>query len=134
MKEKFCTAINCMDGRIQVPVIDFLKSKLEVDFVDIVTVPGPNKILSEGLDIQTIERIKSCVGLSVKKHGSMVVAVSAHEDCAGNPVDTQVQLEQLLSAVKVIKSWNFKVKLIALWINKNGETKEISTEKIVHQD
>ena len=128
MKGKFCTSINCMDGRIQLPVISFLKAKFGVDFVDVISVPGPNKILSEGLDIQTIERLKNCVGISVKKHGSMVVAVSAHEDCAGNPVGKQVQLKELLCSVKVVKSWNFDVKLVALWVDKNWETTEIPLE------
>ncbi len=128
MKGKFCTAINCMDGRIQLPVISFLKAKFGVDFVDVISVPGPNKILSEGLDIQTIERLKKCVVISVKKHGSMVVAVSAHEDCAGNPVGKQVQLKELLCSVKVVKSWNFDVKLVALWVDKNWETTEIPLE------
>ena len=125
---KFCTAINCMDGRVQLPVISFLKAKFGVDFVDVISVPGPNKILSEGLDIQTIERLKNCVGISVKKHGSMVVAVSAHEDCAGNPVGKQVQLKELLCSVKVVKSWNFDVKLVALWVDNNWETTEIPLE------
>ncbi len=128
MKGKFCTSINCMDGRIQLPVISFLKAKFGVDFVDVISVPGPNKILSEGRDIQTIERLKNCVGISVKKHGSMVVAVSAHEDCAGNPVGKQVQLKELLCSVKVVKSWNFDVKLVALWVDKNWETTEIPLE------
>lgn len=117
-----------MDGRIQLPVINYLKSKLKLDFVDVITVPGPNKILSEGLDTQTIEKIKSCVEISVKKHGSGVVALSAHHDCAGNPVGKQVQLEQLLSSVEVVKSWNFNVKLVVLWIDKNWEIKELSIE------
>ena len=117
-----------MDDRIQLPVISFLKAKFGVDFVDVISVPGPNKILSEGLDIQTIERLKNCVGISVKKHGSMVVAVSAHEDCAGNTVGKQVQLKEFLCSVKVVKSWNFDVKLVDLWVDKNWETTEIPLE------
>ncbi len=38
----FCTAINCMDGRTQLPVIEFLKNKLSVEYVDTVTEPGPH--------------------------------------------------------------------------------------------
>ena len=128
MKGKFCTAINCMDGRIQLPVISFLKTKFGVDFVDVITVPGPNKILSEGVDAKTIGNLKRCVGISVKKHGSEVVAVSAHEDCAGNSVEKQVQIEHLLCSVEVVKSWNFDVKIVALWVDKNWETTQIPTE------
>lgn len=34
---KFATAINCMDGRVQIPVIEYIKSKYEVDYVDMIT-------------------------------------------------------------------------------------------------
>ncbi len=36
----FATAINCMDGRVQLPVIAYLKSKYVVDYVDAITEPG----------------------------------------------------------------------------------------------
>ncbi|GAB4379897.1 MAG: hypothetical protein Kow0042_29680 [Calditrichia bacterium] len=44
---RFCTAINCLDGRVQLPVIQHLKKRFKVDFVDVITEPGPNLILSE---------------------------------------------------------------------------------------
>ena len=42
---KFATAVNCMEGRTQLPVIAYLKKKFEVDYVDMVTEAGPVKIL-----------------------------------------------------------------------------------------
>ena len=38
----FCTAINCMDGRVQLPVIRFLQERFKVDYVDVISEPGPN--------------------------------------------------------------------------------------------
>lgn len=125
MEEKFATAINCMDGRIQVPVINYLITKLGIDFVDVITEPGPNKILSEGIDLQVIERIKRCVEISIKKHGSKFIAMSAHHDCAGNPKEKEVQVKQLLSSIEVIKSWHFGVKIIGLWIDDQWKANEI---------
>ena len=40
----FATAINCIDGRTHLPVIDYMRGQFGVDFVDMVTEPGPNKI------------------------------------------------------------------------------------------
>ena len=34
---KFVTAINCMDGRVQVPVIEWLKKEYKADDVDMIT-------------------------------------------------------------------------------------------------
>ena len=50
-KETFATAINCMDGRTQEPIISWAKKAFEVDYVDAITEPGPDKILAEGPDI-----------------------------------------------------------------------------------
>jgi hypothetical protein len=43
----FVTAINCIDGRTQLPVINFAQKKYGIDYVDMVTEPGPIKILTE---------------------------------------------------------------------------------------
>ncbi|MCK4433251.1 MAG: hypothetical protein KAV48_04880, partial [Methanomicrobia archaeon] len=57
-KIKFATAINCMDGRVQIPVIEWLKRKYSASYVDMITEPGPNKILAESKDDPVIETIK----------------------------------------------------------------------------
>lgn len=120
MDKKFATAINCMDGRAQKPVIEYMQNNLKVDYVDMITEPGPNKILSEGKDISVIESLKKKVEISVKKHNSGIIIIVAHYDCAGNPVDEKTQKEQLRKSVDVISSWKFPVKnIIALWLDKD---------------
>jgi len=120
MAKSFATAINCMDGRAQKPVIEYIQKNFRVDYVDMITEPGPNKILSEGKDVNIIESLKKKIGISVKKHGSQVIIVVAHYDCAGNPTNEDVQKEQLLKAIDVIVSWKFAVKkVIALWLDED---------------
>ncbi len=46
MSFKFGTAINCIDGRTQEPVIDYMKHKYGIDGVDMVTFPGVDGIIS----------------------------------------------------------------------------------------
>ena len=55
--KKFATAINCMDGRVQLPVINYLKDQYKIDYVDMITEPGPIKILSELKDNKLVESI-----------------------------------------------------------------------------
>jgi hypothetical protein len=117
--KKFATAINCMDGRTQVPVFDWLKEYCKVDYVDMITEPGPVKILAEGKDASLVASIRKRVDISVSKHGSKVVAVVGHYDCAGNPVDKEVQLRQIKESLKNIQSWGFKVQLLGLWVDEN---------------
>jgi hypothetical protein len=67
----FATAINCMDGRTQIPVIDYIRKKYKVDYVDMITEPGPIRILAENTDKPTIESIKRRVAISTEKHISV---------------------------------------------------------------
>jgi len=127
MAKEFATAINCIDGRVQKPVAEYIQKSFSVDYVDMITEPGPNKILSESKDVNIIEFLKKKVEISVEKHNSQIIAVVAHYDCAGNPESSDVQKEHLRKAVSIIASWGFPVKkIIALWLDENFKPSIIS--------
>jgi len=116
---KFGTAINCMDGRAQLPVINWMKSRYALDFVDMITEPGPDKMLTQGNPAQ-VESIKSRVLISVNAHGSQTVLITGHHDCAGNPVSKDEHIRQVKECVKVLQSWKLPVKnIVGVWINDN---------------
>jgi len=118
---KFATAINCMDGRVQEPVILWFKIKHGYDYVDMVTEPGPILAMSEG-DEEVIESIKKRTMLSVECHESDVVAVIGHYDCTGNPQPKEVQLLQIERSMEVVRSWGISARVIGLWVNDRWET------------
>jgi len=122
---KFAAAVNCMDGRVQVPVINFLKKKYGVDYVDMITEPGPNKILAEDRNSAAADSIRKRVEISISKHFSKLIAVVAHYDCAGNPVDKETQIKHLLAAVKTVKSWGFNADVIGLWVDDKWQVHEV---------
>jgi carbonic anhydrase len=122
---KFATAINCMDGRVQMPANEWIRKKFNVDYVDTITEPGPNKILAENKDSAAIDSIKRRVAISVNKHGSKYIAVLGHHDCAGNPVDKESQLDHIRLAVKIVNSWGFPVETIGLWVDENWQVSEV---------
>jgi hypothetical protein len=113
----FCTVINCMDGRTQLPVNEFLRAKYHVDYVDTITEAGPVRILAEDKYSLLAESIRSRVDISTNKHKSQVIALVAHHDCAGNPVDKSRQLEQLQSAIEWLKEKYPAAKILGLWVN-----------------
>ncbi len=122
----FATAINCMDGRVQAPVINYLKKKLGVDYVDMITEPGPIKMLAESIiNQQEVDSIKKRVGISVKKHGSGHIAIVGHYDCAGNPVDKETQIKQIHSSAAIVKSWDFGAEIIGLWVDESWRVSEV---------
>jgi len=127
MSKTFATAINCMDGRAQKPVSEYIQKNFKVDYVDMITEPGPNKILSEAKDINIIESLRSRVEISVTKHNSQIIVIAAHYDCAGNPTDEDTQKKDLRNAIDTIASWGFPIKKIfALWLDDNFKPSVVS--------
>ena len=122
--KKFACAINCMDGRVQDAVKNYMKENYGVDFVDQVTEPGPNKILAENSDSVIIENIKKRVEISVEHHGSKVVAIVGHFGCAGNPAEKETQIDHLKKAEEVVKSFGFPVEIVLLWVDGDWTTVE----------
>jgi carbonic anhydrase len=124
--KKFATAVNCMDGRAQLPVIEYLKKKLGVDFVDMVTEAGPVKALAENADKGFLDAVKKRVRVSVEKHHSQAIAVVGHHDCAGNPVGEAEQRRQIERSLAVIGSWKLDVELLGLWVNENWQVEAVA--------
>ncbi len=116
-----------MDGRVQDAVQYYIKKNYGVDYVDMVTEPGPNKILSENTDTAIIENIKRRVGISVNHHGSKVVAIIGHPECAGNPTEREEQIEHLKKAKETVESFGFNSEIILLWV----EGDWVTVEKII---
>ena len=124
-KKTFATAINCMDGRTQLPVIDYVRRRFAVDYVDSITEPGPNGVLSQTVHEATIDSIRRRVEISVREHGSKHIAVAAHYDCAGNPVEEEVHFDQTKKSVESVRSWQYDCDVIGLWVDQNGKVYEI---------
>ena len=146
-KKTFATAINCMDGRVQEPVARFLKERYRADYVDMITEAGPDWILAaggpgavagEGENNPILRGMREKVGISVYKHGSSVIAVAGHYDCAGNPVDEEMHKKHIRQAVKVVTDWisgpgekqkdGKAIEVIGLWIDENWEVWEVTGE------
>ncbi|HEY1387377.1 MAG TPA: carbonic anhydrase [Ktedonobacterales bacterium] len=112
----FATAINCIDGRAQRPVSDWMRIQYSVDFIDTITHPGPEKGLTQGPQA-TIDIMRANVGVSVSAHESKLIAIAAHHGCAGNPVSDEEHQEQVRAACQVVIAWGLPVRVIGLWVN-----------------
>lgn len=120
----FATAVNCMDGRTQLPVIEWMKEKFGVDYVDSVTEPGPDGIIARG-EPQLIDSIKTRVLISVEKHGSKAIVIVGHHDCAGNPGDKEMHLDHVRKAVEEVQSWHLKADIYGVWVGEDWTVEEI---------
>jgi hypothetical protein len=123
---RFATVINCIDGRTQLPVIDYMRTRFNVDYVDVITEPGPVKVIADQTSVFQINSILQRVLISQEKHGSKYLALVAHHDCAGNPVEKNKQIEQLRRSLDSIPLWGFKGSVVGLWVNENWAVQEVN--------
>jgi len=103
-----------MDGRVQLPVLNWIREKYSVDFVDVITAAGMDGILASGEDIGGI--INS-VNISINDNKSTGIFVVGHYDCRGNPVDEKTHRAQIIKAVNRLRSHWPKMEIFGLWVN-----------------
>lgn len=116
MEKKFGTALNCIDGRTQIPVINWFKDNFDLNYVDLITEPGMDKVLSQGGWFET-ERLREKVIISMTAHNSNIVAVIGHYDCAANPVCDFKHFQDIVASTYIIKSWGLPIRVIGLWVD-----------------
>ena len=122
---EFCTVINCIDGRVQLPAIRYLKEKFDVKYVDSITEAGPNFILSEGKDTTTIQAILKKLDISINKHNSAGIAIVGHHDCAANPAPQNDQIIHIQKSIQFLQKHHENVEIIGLWIGKDWQIQEV---------
>lgn len=127
----FCTVVNCMDGRIQIPVIKYLQKRFNVKYVDSVTEAGPNLILAKRDKKALVNSILSRVQISVEKHGSVGIAVVGHYGCAGNPAPKEEQIVHIQQGVEFVRREYPGLEVIGLWVDENWKVHDIASINFV---
>jgi hypothetical protein len=122
---RFGIAILCIDGRIHEPVVSWLRSQYQLDYVDLITEPGADRALTLGHP-ELNEAIREKLRLSIQNHDSKWLAIVGHHDCAANPVSRDLHIDQIRRALQVVRSWYLPLQLVGLWLDENGEIRSIS--------
>ena len=126
----FGTAINCIDGRVQAPVTEWVRARFGVQYVDTVTAPGPDGVLTQG-DPQAIALIRDYVRVSQEAHHSGVLAVAGHFGCAGYPVPPDEHIKAIRAAAAIVASWGQPMRVLGLWVNEGGQIEVVSDSATV---
>lgn len=103
-----------MDGRVQLPVLHWIKANYPVDFVDVITEAGMDGVLSSQQDISEVVR---SINVSVNVNKSTRLFVVGHHDCRGNPVEEGTHLAQVRKSVKRLKEHWPTHEIVGLWVN-----------------
>lgn len=105
-----------MDGRVPFPVADWIKLHGHVQYVDMITEPGINRILAEDKQ-NRIAAIAKKLRTSIEVHQVSIIAVAGHFECAANDAGFEQQKEQIKTSVDLINSWRFEIRLVGLYVN-----------------
>jgi hypothetical protein len=116
-----------MDGRVQLPVIQWIKENYGVDYVDMITEAGMDGILASE-DYKDMHSLLKKIDISIGKHNSSVLFVVGHYDCGGNPVNDETHKKHIRVAVNKVKNLKPSVPIIGLWVSNEWVVKKI-TEK-----
>ncbi len=103
-----------MDGRVQLPVLNWILEKYNIDFVDVITAAGMDGVLASKDDIEEIIR---SVNISINTNRSTRIFVVGHYDCRGNPADEKTHRDHIGMAVERLREYWPKIEIIGLWVN-----------------
>lgn len=126
--EKFGAALACIDGRTE-SLSDYVKQTYGLRWVDRINRPGMDALLGTRTPWWNLLRrisiwlVKRELFISVHHHGSRIIPVSGHLECAGNPVSEEEHRTHIKRACEVVRGWNLPsdVKVVGLLVhNKTG--------------
>ena len=120
--DKRATCLNCMDGRVQLPVLKWIKDNYPVDFVDVITEAGMDNVLCNQQDISEVLR---SINISVNVNKSTRLFVVGHYDCRGNPVEEGVHRQEIGGAVERLKDHYPQHEIVGLWVNKTWNVEKL---------
>jgi carbonic anhydrase len=118
-----------MDGRVQTPVTSYLKKRFNVQYVDMITEPGVNRILSGQDKPELVESILGRLKISVQHHNSHGIAIIGHHDCAGNNASKEKQILQLEEAGQFVSGKYSDIEVITFWVDEFWKVHELSAGK-----
>ena len=119
-RANFGTALSCIDGRVHVPVISWMRETLSVEYVDLVTHPGVDGFVVQD-SAAAARLLRPSIDISIQRHASPVLALVGHHECAANPGSADEHREHLLQGLRVLQTWSLGVKLVALWVNSDWQ-------------
>lgn len=116
----FATMLTCIDGRIQQPLNEWVTSRLGVEYLDTITEPGPDAMLTT-TDEESLSAVLAKVAVSQRAHGSSTLVIAAHSDCAGNPVSDKEHRAQLQQGLTRLAGRLPGTRILAVHAGRCGE-------------
>lgn len=100
----FFTSVGCMDGRVHNAIEEQGMKRFGASYADTITEPGFVRLMSgDVVNEKFLKDFKHKLSISTDVHESKGIIVSAHAECAGNPIPDSEQKEQIRRSINLIK-------------------------------
>lgn len=116
--------LNCMDGRIQLPVIEWIRNHLDIECVDMVTEAGMDGYLAN--PDNPAEHVLKKTRISIDVNQSIAIYVVGHFDCRGNRADDETHQRQIREAVVRISRDFPGIPVAGLWVDSEWAVHKIT--------
>ena len=107
--------LNCIDGRVQLPVIEWITRHSGAENVDMITEPGMDGLLADKQS--DIASIVSKVKLSIDLNHADAIYLAGHHNCGGNAVSDSDHRCDICAGVERIQPFFPGHKVYGLWVN-----------------
>jgi carbonic anhydrase len=129
--QTFATCLSCIDGRVAMPVTQFIKDKHGVAFVDYITEAGMDGFIFQP---GALEGILRKVDFSFKNHRSSILYIVGHTECSGNIVDDEQHKKDILAAVERLKRLRPSVAVGGLFVDKEWKASPVTPIKTLKRN
>lgn len=116
--------IACVDGRIQLPLQRWVRTRIGVDLVDTITEPGADLVLSVAYGAEPA-RIRSVAEMVARRRPPRVIVVAGHHDCLANPVTKHRHIGDIRAAASTASRWRLAPLVVGVWVDERWEIEEI---------
>ena len=114
------TLVNCIDGTVQLPAIEYAKKIWNVEWVDVITDAAPERILSEAKGLEKADHIHDNIEASLCNQIKKRLAIVSHSDCDINTASDWKKIKMLRRAIEHLKSKHTDAEVMGIWINNEG--------------
>lgn len=121
--DRRAACLNCIDGRVQLPVLQWIREQYPIDCVDLITAPGIDEVIATQTNIDDIMRF---ISISVNLNKAAHIFLAGHYDCKGNPVDENTHRDCIGKAVNRLKKRWPELEITGVWINSQWQVEVCS--------
>ncbi len=117
MTGSFVAAVLCIDGRFRRCLVEWLTAHFGIDYIDLITEPGPDGLLAQDPEGPRASGIRSRLAVSLAAHQPVAIVIAGHDDCAGNPVEPAIHRTQERRAAAVLRGWYEELPVLGLHVD-----------------